>query len=97
MANKYQRKVNKVLKSFNKSFSKDIAPYNQFRLCQFKRIESRDCGYENFYLIHLYKGKELVGTKWFEYLQIVGLGKQVVGSKFFWWLNNSVAWEVHKA
>lgn len=97
MANKYQRKVNKVLKGFNKGFSKDIAPYNQFRLSQFKKIENRDCAFENMYLIHLYKGKELVETKWFEYLQIVGLGKQNVGRKFFWWLNNSVAWKVHKA
>ena len=97
MANKYQRKVNKVLKVFNKGFSKDIAPYNQFRLSQFKRIESRDYAFENFYLIHLYKGKELVGAEWFQYLEIVGVGRQIVGSDFFWWLNNSVAKKVNKA
>ena len=97
MANKYQKKVNKVLKGFNKGFSKDITPYNQFRLRQFKRVENRDYSYENLYLIHLYKGKDLVGFKWFEYRQIVGLGKQNVGRKFFWWLNNSVAKEVNKA
>ena len=97
MANKYQRKVNKVLKSFNKSFSKDVYPYNQFRLCQFKRIESRECAFENFYLVHLYKGKDLIQTKWFEYLQIVGVGKQFTGREFFWWLNNSIVREVNKA
>ena len=97
MANKYQRKVNKVLKGYNKAFSKDIAPYNEFRLRQFEKIESRDCAFENVYLIQLYRGKDLVDTKRFRYIEIIGLGKQVTGRKFFWWLNNSVAKEVHKA
>lgn len=97
MANKYQRKVNKVLKGYNKAFSKDIAPYNEFRLRQSERVENSDCAFENVYLIQLYKGKDLVEFKWFKYLEIVGLGKQVIGRKFFWWLNNSVAKEVHKA
>lgn len=97
MANKFQRKINKVLREFNKGFKKDIYPYNQFRLCQFKRFESRESTFENVYLIHLYKGKDLVATSWFDYLQIIGLGKQFTGSRFFWWLNNSVAKEVNKA
>ena len=97
MANKYQRKVNNVLKGFNKGFRKDIAPYNQFRLRQFERIENSDCSFENFYLIHLYKDKELVSAKWFKYLEIVGLGKQNVGRKFFWWLNDEIVRTVNKA
>lgn len=96
MANKFQRKINKVLREFNKSFKKDIYPYNQFSLCQFKRVESREFAFENMYLIHLCQGKKIIATKWFEYYEIVGLGKQFTGRQFFWWLNNTIAKEVNK-
>lgn len=96
MANKAQRKVNKVLRGFNKGFAKDITPYNQFRLSQFKRVESREFTFENMYQIDLYKGEDLIATKWFEYYQIVGFGKQFTGRDFFWWVNNEIAKEVNK-
>ena len=89
MADKTQRKVNKVLREFNKGFAKDIAPYNQFRLKQFKRVGREP--YEAMFLVNLYKADKLVSTKWLDYLEIVGVGKQVVGREMFWWVNNEVA------
>lgn len=90
MANKVQRKVNKVVKRFNKGFQRDIHPYNVFSIRQFKASPSQESHYENMYLLHLYKGDKVVSTKWLDYGEIVGFGNQVVGRAFFWWVNNEV-------
>ena len=95
MANKYQRKVNKVVRTFNKGFERDIHPYNVFSVKQFKVLPSREGYFENMYLLHLYKADKLVSTKWLDYLEIVGAGKQVVGREMFWWVNNEVAKSVN--
>jgi hypothetical protein len=89
MANKVQRKVNKVLREFNKGFAKDINPYNEFRLKQFKRM-GRD-EYETMFLVHVYRGDTMVASGWFDTHEITGLGNEVVGRRFFWFVNNKVA------
>lgn len=91
MANKYQRKINKVMREFNKGFKRDIYPYNLFSIRQFKAQPSRVGYYENMYLLHLYKGDKLVSTKWLDYGDIVGFDSQFVGRNLFWWVNNAVA------
>jgi len=91
----YQRKINKVLRAFNKGMSKDIAPYNAFYVRQFKRIGDRS-PYEAMFLLQLYCNGAMVSAKWLEYHDIVGFGKQFLGRNFYYWLNNAIAKEVHK-
>jgi uncharacterized protein (DUF2461 family) len=85
---KYQRKVNRKIRLFNKGFSKDISPYNQFKVMQSKRVGDRE-PYEAMFLIDLYKGDSLVSSKWLDY-------HEIVGRNLWSWLNKAVALEVNK-
>ena len=87
MANKNQRKVNKKIRLFNESFSKDIAPYNTYKIKQVKCV-GRDL--ETIYLLHITKDNKVVASKWFEYYEIKGFHKNGVGRQFFWWVNDSI-------
>ena len=89
MADKTQRKVNKVLRGFNKGFAKDIAPYNAFKLKQFRRVVRNE--YESWFLVQLYYNDTLVNAKWFDTLEITGVDNQLVGREFFWFVNHEVA------
>jgi hypothetical protein len=86
MADKKQRKVNRVVRAFNKGFEKDIAPYNKFRLKQERRL-GRD--FDTYYVITLYKDGVGIRSKMFDYYNIVGF--KYVGREFFWFVNNAVA------
>jgi hypothetical protein len=89
MANKYQRKVNASVKRFNKSFQKDIAPYNEYRLQQVKQV-GRNV-WESLWVLELAKNGVSLGQKWLNYHDIIGLGgRQVVGRELFWWVNDLV-------
>jgi len=95
MADKVQRKVNKVLREFNKGFTKDIDPYNEFYIRQANRMGREP--YESMFLIKLYRGDKMVASKWFDTYEIAGVGRQVVGREFFWFVNNGVAETVNGA
>lgn len=92
MADKRQRKVNSVVRAFNKGFAKDIAPYNTFSLKQERRLGS---DWDTYYVITLYKDGVGIRSKMFDYYDVVGF--KHVGREFFWFVNNTVAETVNGA
>ena len=90
MANKYQRRVNKSIRLLNKSFKKDVAPYNEYNLHQVKQV-GRNV-WESLWVLELTKNGVSLGQKWLDYHDIIGLGGnyQVIGRELYWWVNNLI-------
>lgn len=90
MANRYQRKVNQTVRGFNKSFQRDIDPYNRYVVRQVKADIDRQYHSQSMYLMEIYKDGVALASKWFDYYEVVGLRHGDVGRVFFWWINDMI-------
>jgi hypothetical protein len=90
MADKYQRKINKQIKLFNKGFEKDISPYSIYRVKQVERRNPKKY-WESLWRLQLTKGSEVVSERWLSFYEIINpRGDNYVGRELFLWVNNEV-------
>ncbi len=90
MADKYQRKINKQIKLFNKGFEKDISPYCEYRVKQVERCNPKKY-WESLWRLQLTKGGEVVSERWLSFYDIINpRGNNYIGRELFWWVNNAV-------
>jgi len=91
MADKYQRKINKQIKLFNKGFEKDIVPYCEYRVLQRKRLTPRNV-WESLWHLQITRNGEVISERWLSFYDIINpRGERYIGKELFSWLNNEVA------
>jgi hypothetical protein len=90
MADRFQRKINKQIKLFNKGFEKDISPYCMYRVRQVERYNPKNV-WESAWRLQLTKGGEVISERWLSFYEIINpRGENYAGRELFWWLNNEV-------